>query len=64
VIVEAESESELHRAFPRIVEAGAGALLVSGGPLFASHRRTVVALVARHAFRRSTTCGNTPKPAA
>jgi putative ABC transport system substrate-binding protein len=46
--VKAENEGELHAAFAKVVQAGAGALLVSGGPFFTSQRRTLVALAARH----------------
>jgi putative ABC transport system substrate-binding protein len=46
--VSVERESELDAAFAKMVQAGANALLLSGGPLFTSRRRTVVALAARH----------------
>jgi putative ABC transport system substrate-binding protein len=48
--VKAENEGELDVAFAKIVEAGAGALLVSGGPFFTSQRRKLIALAARHAI--------------
>jgi putative ABC transport system substrate-binding protein len=50
VEVRAETEGELDAAFAKIAQAGAGALLVSGGPFFTSRRRTLVALAARHAI--------------
>jgi len=49
VVVRTESESELEPAFERIVQAGAGALMVSGARLF-TQRRALVALAARHAI--------------
>ena len=50
VVVKVSSEREFEGAFAKIVRAGAGALLVSGSPLFTSQRRTLVALAARHAI--------------
>jgi putative ABC transport system substrate-binding protein len=50
VEVTAENEGELQTAFAKVVQAGAGALLVSGGPFFTSRRQTMVALAARHAI--------------
>lgn len=44
------SEREFDAAFARIVQAGAGALLVSGSPLFSSQRKALVSLAARHAI--------------
>ena len=43
-------EGELDAAFARMEAAGAGAMLVSGSPLFTSHRRKLVELAARHAL--------------
>ena len=48
--VNAASEHELDAAFSQIVQAGAGALLVGGGPFFTSQRQKLVALAARHAI--------------
>jgi putative ABC transport system substrate-binding protein len=48
VLVEASTERDLEPALGRIVQAGAGALLVSGAPVFTSHRRQLVALATRH----------------
>jgi putative ABC transport system substrate-binding protein len=53
LIVKAASEREFKAAFGTIVQAGAGALLVLGGPLFLSHRRQLVALAARYALPAS-----------
>jgi putative tryptophan/tyrosine transport system substrate-binding protein len=50
VVVKVSSEREFEGAFAKIVQAGAGALLVSGSPVFTSQRRTLVALAARHAI--------------
>jgi putative ABC transport system substrate-binding protein len=49
VIVKVTNEREFDAAFASIVQAGAGALLVGGGPFFTSQRRTIAALAARHA---------------
>jgi putative tryptophan/tyrosine transport system substrate-binding protein len=50
LVVNAASEHELDDAFSQIVQAGAGALLVGGGPFFTSQRQRLVALAARHAI--------------
>jgi len=50
LVVKAESERELDGAFSQMVQAGAGALLVGGGPFFTSQRQSLVALAARHAM--------------
>jgi putative tryptophan/tyrosine transport system substrate-binding protein len=50
VVVRVSGEREFEEAFAKIVQAGAGALLVSGSPLFTSQRRTLVTLAARHAI--------------
>jgi ABC-type uncharacterized transport system substrate-binding protein len=47
-IVKAAREGEFNSAFATIMQAGAGALSVGGGPFFNSHRRQIVALVSRH----------------
>jgi hypothetical protein len=53
VVVKAAREGEFNSAFATIVQAGAGALYVGGGPFFLSHRRQIVALVSRHGNRIS-----------
>jgi putative tryptophan/tyrosine transport system substrate-binding protein len=53
LIVKVGSEREFNTAFASIVQAGAGALLVGGGPFFNSQRRQLVALAARHALPAS-----------
>jgi putative ABC transport system substrate-binding protein len=50
VVVRAAAEHELEPAFAVIVQAGAGALVVSGSPLFSSQSRQLIALAARHAI--------------
>ena len=50
VPVSAGNERELDAVFTRIVQVGAGALLVIGSPFFTSKSRTLVALSARHAI--------------
>jgi putative ABC transport system substrate-binding protein len=53
MIVKAGNESEIDAAFPKMVEAGAGALFVGTGPLYNTQRRQIVALAARHALPAS-----------
>ena len=53
LIVKAASEREFNTAFATIVQTGAGALLVGGGPFFNSQRRQLVTLAARHALPAS-----------
>lgn len=48
VVVPASSESDFAAAFATITEAGAGALLVGGGPYFTSKREQLVALASSH----------------
>jgi putative ABC transport system substrate-binding protein len=50
VVVKVASERDFEEAFAKIVQAGAGALLVNGSPFFTSHRRALIALAARHAI--------------
>jgi putative ABC transport system substrate-binding protein len=50
IMMKAASEPELDAAFSAIVQAGAGALVVGGGPFFTSQRRRLVELAARHAI--------------
>jgi hypothetical protein len=44
------SKREFDATFTRIVQAGAGALVVIGSPFFTSNSQTLVALSARHAI--------------
>jgi putative ABC transport system substrate-binding protein len=50
IVMKGPSERELDAAFSAMAQAGAGALLVGGGPFFTSQRSTLVALAARHAI--------------
>lgn len=50
LIAKASSESQFNAAFATMVQAGAGGLLVTGGPDFLNRRRHLVALAARHAL--------------
>jgi len=50
VAVKATNEREFDRAFTRIIEAGAGGLVLCGSPFFSSESRTLIALAARHAI--------------
>src|SRR6516225_6947699 len=44
------NEREVHAAFAKVVQAGAGGLLIGSSPFFLSQRRQLVALAARHAL--------------
>jgi putative ABC transport system substrate-binding protein len=48
LVARIESQNELDATFARMVQAGAGAILVSGSPFFTSHRQALIALAARH----------------
>jgi putative tryptophan/tyrosine transport system substrate-binding protein len=50
MVVRASDEREFEGAFAKIMQSGAGALMVAGSPFFTSQRRTLVALAARHAI--------------
>ena len=50
VVVKAASEREIEPAFTEIIQAGARALLVAGIPFYATQRRELVALAARHSI--------------
>jgi putative tryptophan/tyrosine transport system substrate-binding protein len=50
LFMKAASEHEFNSAFAMMVQAGAGALLVGGGPVYLSQRRHLVALATRHAL--------------
>jgi ABC-type uncharacterized transport system substrate-binding protein len=53
LIVKAANEREFGAAFASMSQAGAGGLLVRGGPFFLSQRRQLVALAARHGLPAS-----------
>jgi putative ABC transport system substrate-binding protein len=48
--VNAANEREFHPAFAKVVQAGAGGLLISSTVFFNSQRRQLVALAVRHAL--------------
>jgi putative ABC transport system substrate-binding protein len=48
VMVKTAGEGDLDAAFARIVERGAGAVLLAGGPLLLANRKRIVTLAARH----------------
>jgi putative ABC transport system substrate-binding protein len=50
LMVNAAHEREFNTAFAKIVQAGAGGLLIGNGPFFLSQRRQLVALAGRHAL--------------
>jgi putative tryptophan/tyrosine transport system substrate-binding protein len=50
LIVNAANEREFHPAFAKVVQAGAGGLLISSTVFFNSQRRQLVALAVRHAL--------------
>jgi putative tryptophan/tyrosine transport system substrate-binding protein len=47
-VLDAGVASEIDAAFAKLVQSGAGALLVSGDPFFSSRREQIVALATRH----------------
>jgi putative tryptophan/tyrosine transport system substrate-binding protein len=53
LIVKAANEREFGTAFASMSQAGAGGLLVRGGPFFLSQRRQLVAFAARYALPAS-----------
>jgi ABC-type uncharacterized transport system substrate-binding protein len=53
LIVKATGEVEFNSAFATMVRAGAGALLVRGGPVFLNRRRQLVTLANRYALPAS-----------
>jgi putative tryptophan/tyrosine transport system substrate-binding protein len=53
LIVKAASEQDFNAAFVTIIRAGAGGLLVGGGPAFLNQRRQLVALAIRHGLPAS-----------
>ena len=50
LMVNAANEREFHSAFTKVLQAGAGGLLIGSGPFFLSQRRQLVALAGRHAL--------------
>jgi putative ABC transport system substrate-binding protein len=50
LIARPASERDFNAAFAAMVQGGASALVVTGGPLFLNHRRQLVALAARYAL--------------
>jgi len=50
LMVNAANEREFHAAFAKVVQAGAGGLLIPSTVFFISQRRQLVALAARHAL--------------
>jgi putative ABC transport system substrate-binding protein len=50
LIENAANEREFHAAFAKVVQAGAGGLLIIPSVFFFSQRRLLVALAARHAL--------------
>ena len=48
LIFKARGEDEFASVFPAMIQAGVGAVLVSGGPFFGSKRRLLAALALRH----------------
>ena len=53
LIVKAAGEHEFNAAFATMVSAGAGAVLVGGGPVFLNQRRRLAAMSVRHALPAS-----------
>jgi putative tryptophan/tyrosine transport system substrate-binding protein len=50
LMVNAANEREFHAAFAKVVQAGAGGMLISSSVFFISQRRQLVTLAARHAL--------------
>jgi putative ABC transport system substrate-binding protein len=63
-MAEARGEADFDEAFALIAQAGAGAVLVIGGPSFLTQSRKIVTLAARYKLRRSTVGANMPRTAA
>ena len=61
LVVIAARETEFNAVFARVAQAGAGALLVRGGPIFHNRRRQLVALAIRHALLASYTSRDYPE---
>ena len=50
LMVNAANEREFHAAFAKVVQAGAGGLVIPSSVYFGSQRRQLVVLAARHAL--------------
>jgi ABC-type uncharacterized transport system substrate-binding protein len=50
LMVNAANESEFHAAFAKVMQAGAGGLLITPSVFFFSQRRLLVALASRHSL--------------
>jgi putative tryptophan/tyrosine transport system substrate-binding protein len=61
LVVKAARETEFNAAFATVVQGGAGALLVRGGPILHNQRRQLVALAIRHALLASYTSRDYPE---
>jgi putative ABC transport system substrate-binding protein len=61
LVVKAARETEFNAAFATVVQGGAGALLVRGGPILHNRRRQLVALAIRHALPASYTSRDYPE---
>ena len=48
-ILNASNESDFTEVFAKLIQLGAGGLVVAGGPFFASHEKQLAALTVRHA---------------
>ena len=48
-VLNASNESDFTEVFAKLIQLGAGGLLVAGGPFFASHEKQLAALTVRHA---------------
>ena len=48
-VLNASNESDFTEVFAKLIQLGAGGLVVSGGPFFASHEKQLAALTVRHA---------------
>ncbi|MGA7527630.1 MAG: ABC transporter substrate-binding protein [Pseudolabrys sp.] len=48
-VLNASNESDFTEVFAKLIQLGAGGLVVAGGPFFASHEKQLAALTVRHA---------------
>jgi len=48
-VLNASNENDFTGVFAKLIQLGAGGLVVSGGPFFASHEKQLAALTVRHA---------------